>query len=112
MSMCEPTERSLILAKDFVGTRQLYYRRDKDQVTWCTILVPLILLAGRSFELEEEYIAGWLSSFPATHLTPYVGVHAVPPSSFVQITPARESAHKYWEFDSAKKIRYRTDTEY
>ena len=34
-----------ILAKDFVGTRHLYYSSEKDQVTWCTILDPLVLLA-------------------------------------------------------------------
>ena len=34
---------------------------------------------------NEEYIAGWLSFFPAAHLTPYVGIHSVPPSSFVRL---------------------------
>lgn len=112
ISILDLREHSLILAKDFLGTRHLYYRRDKDQVTWCTILDPLVLHAGRSFELEEEYIAGWLATFPATHLTPYVGISAVPPASFVCVSPATESAHEYWSFDSRKRIRHRTDTEY
>ena len=112
ISIWDPKEHSLIIAKDFVGTRHLYYRRQNNQVTWCTILDPLVLYAGRSFELEQEYIAGWLSAFPATHLTPYVGVSAVPPSSFVRITSISENVQKYWEFDSGKRIRYRTDAEY
>lgn len=112
ISMWDPRERSLILAKDFVGTRHLYYRRDKGQVTWCTILDPLVLHARRSFELEEEYVAGWLATFPATHLTPYVGIRAVPPASFVCVSPATESAHKYWDFDPQKRVCHRTDAEY
>jgi asparagine synthase (glutamine-hydrolysing) len=69
-------------------------------------------LAGKTFALEEEYIAGWLSMFPATHLTPCVGVHSVPPSSFVLLGPGKHAVSKYWDFDPNSKIRYKTDAEY
>ncbi len=112
LSIWEPNERSLILAKDPVGTRHLHYSLDERQVSWSTILDPLVLLADRSFELDEEYIAGWLSSFPAVHLTPYVGIHSVPPSSFVIVRDRKLTVRKYWDFDPGKKVRYRTDGEY
>jgi asparagine synthase (glutamine-hydrolysing) len=107
-----PKDQSLTLAKDPIGTRPLYYALDEKQISWSTILDPLVLLAGQSFALEEEYIAGWLSFFPATHLTPYVGIHSVPPSSSVLLRPGKHMARKYWEFDPAKRTRYRTDGEY
>jgi asparagine synthetase B (glutamine-hydrolysing) len=81
LSIWEPHTRSLVLGKDPIGTRHLYYSFDDKQVTWSTILDPLVLFAGKTFALCEEYIAGWFSLFPASHLTPYVGVHSVPPSS-------------------------------
>jgi asparagine synthase (glutamine-hydrolysing) len=112
LSIWNPANRLLILAKDPIGTRHLYYTFEKDQVIWSTILDPLVLLAGKSFAVEEEYIAGWLSSFPATHLTPYVGIHAVPPSSFVSIRPGKRKVSKYWDFDPGKRVRYNTDAEY
>ena len=112
LSLWNPKDQSLILAKDPIGTRHLYYALDENQVRWSTILDPLVLLDGKSFPLEEEYIAGWLSFFPATHLTPYVGIHSVPPSSFVLLHPGKHMVRKYWEFDPAKRIRYRTDGEY
>jgi asparagine synthase (glutamine-hydrolysing) len=112
LSIWEPTARMLILAKDFLGARRLYYAHDSDRVTWSTILDPLVLLAGRTLRLEEEYIAGWLSFFPATHLTPYVGIRAVPPSTFVRLRPGQEDVTKYWNFDAYKRIRYSTDREY
>ncbi len=112
LSIWDPKDQSLVLAKDFVGTRHLYYSVEKDQVTWCTILDPLVLFGGRSFKLEEEYIAGWLSFFPAPHLTPYIGIHAVPPSSFVQLTRNSQKVCKYWDFNPSKRIRYRTNAEY
>jgi asparagine synthase (glutamine-hydrolysing) len=112
LSIWDPHARAMILAKDHIGTRHLYYAFDNKQVSWSTILDPLILLAEKNFELCEEYIAGWFSSFPAAHLTPYVGIHSVPPSSSVLIQPAKHTIHKYWDFDPHKQIRYRADTEY
>jgi len=112
LSIWEPVSRSVVLAKDPIGTRHLYYSLDQKQITWSTILDPMVLLAGKSFTLEEEYIAGWLSFFPATHLTPYVGIHSVPPSCFVRLEPGRQMVSKYWDFDPSKRIHYRTDGEY
>jgi asparagine synthase (glutamine-hydrolysing) len=112
LSIWDANSRSLILAKDPIGTRHLYYSIGYDQVTWSTILDPLVLFASKSFALCEEYIAGWFSFFPATHLTPYIGIHSVPPSASVVIRNGQQTVAKYWDFDPAKRIRYRTDAEY
>ncbi len=113
VSIWNSVNRSLILAKDPIGARHLYYSFDNNQVTWSTILDPLVRLAGKTFELNEEYIAGWFAIvFPAAHLTPYVGIHAVPPSSSVLLRLGEHTVSKYWDFDPEKKIRYRTDAEY
>jgi asparagine synthase (glutamine-hydrolysing) len=112
LSIWDANTRSLVLAKDPIGTRHLYYSIEKDQVTWSTILDPVVLFAGRSFALCEEYIAGWFSFFPAAHLTPYVGIHSVPPSSSVAIRGGKYTISKYWDFDAGKRIRYHADAEY
>ena len=112
LSIWEPKDRSLILATDFVGTRHLYYSVEKDQVTWCTILDPLVLFADHSFRLEEEYIAGWLSSFPASHLTPYVGIDSVPPSSFVRLDRGDARRVQVLGFRSREENPYHNDAEY
>jgi asparagine synthase (glutamine-hydrolysing) len=112
LSIWNPISRSLILAKDFVGTRHLYYSVDRNQVTWCTILDPLVRFEGKTFAICEEYIAGWFSMYPAVDLTPYIGIHSVPPSSFVLLRPGKHIVSRYWDFDPEKTIRYRTDAEY
>lgn len=112
LAFWDPGDRSLLLAKDFVGTRQLYYLLDEDQITWSTILDPLVLLAGKAFVIDEEYIAGWLSFLPAAHLTPYVGIRSVPPSSYVYIKNRRAIIGTHWMFDPSKRVRYRADGEY
>lgn len=112
VSIWNPNERSLILAKDCIGTRHLYYQIEKDRICWSTVLDPLVRFANKSFALDEEYAAGWLASFPATHLTPYVGIRSVPPSCFVRLKDGVHSVHKYWNFNPRNKLRYRTDAEY
>jgi asparagine synthase (glutamine-hydrolysing) len=112
LSIWDAKARTLILAKDAIGTRHLYYSIDKNQVTWSTILDPLVLFSGKSFALCEEYIAGWFSFFPATHLTPYVGIHSVPPSSSVVMRDGKHTVTKYWDFDPAKCTRYDNDANY
>jgi len=112
LSVWNPAHRSLLLAKDPIGTKHLYYSMDSYQISWSTILDPLVLLAGKTFSISEEYIAGWLSFFPATHLAPYVGIHSVPPASSVLIRPGKHTVSKYWDFDPKKRICYRSDGEY
>jgi asparagine synthase (glutamine-hydrolysing) len=112
VSIYDPTDRSLVLAKDPIGMRTLYYSLDTNQVTWSTILDPIVLFAGKTFAICKEYIAGWFSHFPATHLTPYTGIHSVPPSSFVLLRPGKHVVSRYWDFRPSKKTRYGTDGEY
>jgi asparagine synthase (glutamine-hydrolysing) len=112
LAIWDPTKEALLLAKDFVGTRHLFYALEPHCVTWCTALDPLVLLAERSFDVSEEFIAGYLSTYPSTHLTPYAGINAVPASTFVYIDRLRTSTQKYWKFDPSDRIFYRTDAEY
>lgn len=112
LTLWNPKSQSLTLAKDFAGTRHMYYLVDQNHVTWSSILDPLVLHAEQALTLDDEYIAGWFSFFPAAHLTPYVEIHAVPPSSYVILRPNDCRIQKYWEFDSNKRISYPTDSEY
>jgi asparagine synthase (glutamine-hydrolysing) len=104
--------QTLTLAKDFIGPRHLYYQLTHERIFWCTHLEPMVLLAGRPFEINREYIAGYFDSFPGAHLTPYVGIDSVPPGAFVQIKNGRATTQIHWSFDPGKTIRYGTDAEY
>ena len=57
-------------------------------------------------------LKGLILVLPAAHLTPYVGIHSVPPSSSVLIRPGKHIVSESWDFDPSKRIRYRTDGEY
>jgi asparagine synthase (glutamine-hydrolysing) len=110
--ICCESENTLILAKDYLGTRSLFYRVNGNQVAWSTVLEPLLSLFGGPSKLCESYIAGWMTFFPEDHLTPYQEIHSVPPSSFVRIQPDKVTTHRYSNVENAKPIRYSTDRQY
>ncbi len=111
VSVYSEDRREVILARDFIGTRPLFYRIEHDSIVWSTVLEPLISF-GTTPPLSENYLAGWLSSVPASELTPFKGILSVPPSCVVRIRDGNTLIRKYWNFDSRQRIRCRDDHEY
>jgi asparagine synthase (glutamine-hydrolysing) len=112
LAIWDPTLGSVVLAKDFLGPRHLYYSIDGQCLTWSTVLEPLLTLRTNAPSICEEYIAGYLSVYPATHLTPFTHISAVPAGTYVTVNGAKTSTNLHWQFDPDKHIRYRTDAEY
>jgi asparagine synthase (glutamine-hydrolysing) len=112
LSVWNPQEQTVLLAKDFLGTRALYYAVEGRACAWSTLLDPLVLPKNHLVCLQEEYVAGWLTHFPGTHVTPFVGIQSVPPGSYVLFRPRATTVRQYWNFDANKKIVYRDDREY
>lgn len=111
LSVWNPGERFLLLARDGMGIQPLYYSANASRILWSSTLDPLASeAAGASLELE--YLAGWLGMFPATHCTPFRGVYSVPPSCFVCFSNGRSSSTQFWDFDPGKTFRYKNDPEY
>ncbi|MCI0626518.1 MAG: asparagine synthase-related protein [Acidobacteria bacterium] len=111
LSIWDPVQRTLILARDYIGVRHVYYYPTHRRIIWCSYLAPLVL-SGDRFTLNEQYIAGYLALYPESHLTPYGEIHAVAPGSFVKVREGRVTTHPYWAFHPEMKIRYNTDAEY
>jgi asparagine synthase (glutamine-hydrolysing) len=103
--------KELVLARDYIGVRHLFYHRTPGRLIWCTRLDALVL-CGRNFTLSEEYVAGYLTFDPDAHLTPYREIHSVPPSSFIRIRREGCVATKYWSFDPHSTTHYKTDADY
>ena len=112
VSIVRQAQSELILAKDFAGTRPLFYRVQRSCVAWSSVLEPLVLSDGGLPPFSEEFLAAWISSFPQPASTPYRGVFSVPPCSIVRIRPNRVVSQRYWSLEHAGTIRYRTDKQY
>jgi asparagine synthase (glutamine-hydrolysing) len=105
-------ERCLTLAKDPIGTRPLFYAHTPQGLTWSSSLEWLVRNVPATPALNLEYLAGWLAFFPSAALTPYSGIQAVPPSSYVQFQNKRTIVRCYWDFEPNESIRPLDEFEY
>ena len=106
-----PHDRELILARDYIGVRQLFYCLQPQRITWCSLLAPLLELYGPS-SLCEEYVAGYLARKPDAGLTPFREIRSVPPGCWLRVKDGSIGKRRFWRFNPGLKTRYRTDAEY
>jgi asparagine synthase (glutamine-hydrolysing) len=113
LALWDVRSRSLILARDPIGTRTLYYHSRGDRFAWATNLRSLIPLLESSVAIEDEYIAGFVSLRTAPHLTPYKNVFAVRPGEMIIVNAdSTMKAKRFWSPDPSGEVHYQTDAEY
>lgn len=109
----EPRERRLLLCRDHVGARPLYYIQSKDRLIASSQLTPLVDLFGIPRDIDEEYVAGYMLRGPRVGLTPYRHIHAVKPGHLIIATQSgRLTEERYWQLEPGKEIRFAKDEEY
>ena len=111
ISIWHSNDRELILARDYMGIRHLFYSLKFNRVTWCNHLAPLAL-GGEKLTVCDRYVAGYLAADPEAHLTPYQEISAVPPGNFVRIRNASATIHRFWHYDARHRVRCNTDADY
>src|SRR5438270_6592687 len=111
MAVWSPKDREVILPRDYIGVKRLFYHAKRDGLEWCNQLEPLVF-GGARFTLCDDYIAGYLAFHPDAHLTPYAEIRCVPPGKFIRCAAGKTTLHAYWSFNPTSKVRFRTDAEY
>ena len=109
----DPRERRVLLCRDHIGARPLYYHRNNDRLIVSSQLAPLVDLFGIPRDIDEEYVAGRMSRGPAVGVTPYKHIHGVTPAHVLTVTQSGDLREQcYWQLDAKREIRLRNDAEY
>ena len=103
--------RTTILASDFAGVRPLYYHVRDGRVHWSNRLRSLIEETGIT-ELDEQYIAGFLTFGGCPNRTPYEGISSVPPGSAVCVSSNATKVNRFWSMPIGDTIRYQNQHRY
>lgn len=111
------SDSSLFGARDFSGTRTLYFARSEDLLAFCTAIRPLFTLPGMNRELHE----GWISEFLAIPITTeavdlyatvYKRVGQVPPAHSFTLRGGELSFQRYCTIAPEKLLKLRSNEEY
>ena len=87
----------LYLARDHAGTRTLYYELREDRILWATYLETFFVERSTRV-LDEVYAACYLACRPIRDLTPYKGIHGVPPAHYLRIQKHKISRRPHWNW--------------
>ena len=112
LSLWDSRSRKLLLARDPVGARLLFYRTGAARLIWSSHLESLLNLPDTKLEVNDEYVAGYLTSHPTSELTPYKNIYAVPPGNILAVQQGKITLQRFWSLDPSREIRYRSDREY
>jgi asparagine synthase (glutamine-hydrolysing) len=111
MVIQDSVKRLTILASDFAGVRPLYYYAQAGRVLWSNRLSALVE-ATKISELDEQYIAGFLTVGGYPNRTPYQNIYSVPPGHAVCVSPDNTSIRRFWELPVGDVVRYRNERRY
>jgi asparagine synthase (glutamine-hydrolysing) len=113
IALYDAHQRRLLLCRDHIGARPLYYHQNSDRLIVSSQLAPLLDLFGIPRDINENYVAGCLARGPQPGLTPYKYIQSVKPAHLVTVTDSGCTAEKrYWQLESGREIRLRNDEEY
>ena len=111
IAVLEPATHSVLLASDYAGVRPLYYHANHERVLWSSHLRPLVSMAGAT-DLDDHFVAGFLSGTGSPNRTPYRGILSVPPGHGVRFGAQGVLADAFWKVPVHNQVRYEDERLY
>ncbi|PEC23146.1 asparagine synthetase B [Bacillus cereus] len=104
-------------ARDFSGSRTLYFYRSENKFAFCTIIKPLFTLPYVEKTLNEQWIAEFLAipvNFESVdpQLTVYKYIEQVPPSHTVLVKDGKVKFSRYYIPTAGKMLNLKSNEEY
>ncbi len=109
-ALWDGARRRLLLARDRVGKKPLYYRLDRDGLEFAS--EPKAFLADPAFEVRAD--AGALWDYLTLHYVPapgsaFAGVRRVPPGHCLVVEDGQTRLQRYWRLEYLPKRRMSED---
>ncbi|MGV3466513.1 MAG: asparagine synthase-related protein [Heyndrickxia sp.] len=104
-------------ARDYSGSRTLYYSHLSQTFTFCTIMKPLLSLPFVHNDMNEQWIAEFLA-IPGVidtidpYKTVYRNIMQVPPAHSISVANGRLKLSRYCNLIPTKKLLLKSDSEY
>ncbi|MFE4350605.1 lasso peptide isopeptide bond-forming cyclase [Peribacillus butanolivorans] len=110
-------KRKLFGARDFAGSRTLYYHKNHEKFTFCTTIEPLLKLPYIEKKLNEQWLAEFLA-IPGMNdtvdafSTVYKNIDQIPPSHTLSIVENKVMLSRYCSVVDSEKLHLKSNNEY
>jgi asparagine synthase (glutamine-hydrolysing) len=112
-------ERKQLLfgARDFSGSRTLYFHRTKSRFAFCTIMEPLFTLPQIEKRLNEQWLAEFLA-IPFTvdaincSATVYENIEQIPPAHTISVVDGKVMFSRYCTLAAGEMLKLKSNEEY
>ena len=116
LALFDPRLHTLVLARDAVGCRPLYYWTNGARLVFGSAIKAILAHPDVRAKPNEDLLADYflLERLPYEDEgdTFFDGIHAVRPGCWLRVTPGRTSAGRFWDFDPRAQIRYASYPDY
>ncbi len=113
LALWDKQNHRLLLARDQMGGRSLFYHQGAGFVAFATTYPALLGLPGVPKTVDERVIADLLiSNNHHPEQTFYAGIHRVPSASFAVFDGKGSRINRYWTPEPKRQLRLSSDEEY
>lgn len=110
-------KQKLFGARDFSGSRTLYFHKNLESFAFCSIIEPLLALPYIEKKLNEQWLAEYLAidgmvDGVDSSITPYQTIEQVPPSHSISIVNNKVTLKRYSYITQGKRLKLKSDGEY
>src|SRR5258708_18665322 len=116
LALYDPRRRQMLLARDAVGVRPLYYFASPRLFLFASEIKALVSYPAVEPRPDDDALADFLFTRCAgqgpTERTLFEDIVAVLPSHVVVVEPQRVRTRRYWDFDPTRRIRFARESEY
>jgi len=114
LGLWDPRRRRLLLARDALGVRPLYYARADAAFLFASEIKALLAHPDVPARPDDDVLARFLLGRmeELREATFFAGISTVPPAQAVTVTPEGASLRRYWEFDPGRRVRLPSLDEY
>lgn len=115
VAVFDPKRRQLLLARDALGVRPLYYAQAGQSFLFASEVKALLAHPALPRRPNDDVVAWWVLKRPGLDTagrTFFEGVLSVRPAHLVTATLGSVASRRYWDFDRGRRLRLGSFPEY
>ncbi len=110
-------QQKLFGARDFSGSRTLYFHKNQENFAFCTTIEPLLTLPYIEKKLNEQWLAEYLAisgmiDAVDSSITPYKNIEQIPPSHSISVAENKVTLKRYSYLTQGRRLKLKSNDEY